>query len=150
MGFAMIMVALIFCFRYNGYADPDDEDSHNIFNKVFPSFRGIALFIIYYWFLALDLWGWTTHRINYKNYLGFNHHFSTVPEVFRRTSLLSVLFLLIFILYILQVEMIGYFQFVYSFNFQNFQFYPTQYLPLIIWGVAAIYVFIPIFNHWNG
>lgn len=71
---------------------------------MFPCFRGLALFIIYYWYLALDLWGWTHFRINYKIYLGFNHHFSTVEEVFKRVSYFSAMFLLSFVFYSLQAE----------------------------------------------
>lgn len=95
------MVALILYFRYEGYIDPDSPEIPNVFSKVFPCFRGIALFFVYYWFIGLDLWGWNSYRINYKTYLGFNHHFSTVGEVFRRTSYLSFIFLVVFLLYIL-------------------------------------------------
>lgn len=42
---------------------------------------GIALFLIYYWCLALDVWAWNYFKINYKIYLGFNHHFSTLTEI---------------------------------------------------------------------
>lgn len=151
-GFAIVIISLILYFRYEGLADPDSdpqEDPTNVFAKVFPCFRGVLLFLLYYWFIALDLWGWNMHRINYKTYLGFNHHFSTVGEVFRRVSYLSVVFLLAFILYILQAETVGQFAVVESFQF-GIAFFPTVYLPLVVWGVAALYVFFPSFKYFNG
>jgi len=62
--------------RIEGYINVQ----HNIdtFQEIFPSFRGLALLLIYYWFIALDVIGWNYFKINYKMYLGFNHHFSTV------------------------------------------------------------------------
>jgi hypothetical protein len=57
--------------------------------------------LMYYWCLALDVWGWNFFRINYKIYLGFNHHFSTLTEILQRVSVLSSVFLLIFVIYCL-------------------------------------------------
>lgn len=100
----------------------------------------MALFLIYYWFIALDMWGWTYFHINYKIYLGFNHHFSTVPEVLRRCSYLSSMFLVIFVVYILKVENIG--------SFKDNEI--TTYLPLLVWAVGIFYVFVPTKRALNG
>jgi hypothetical protein len=74
-GAAVMIILIILAMRFDGLLDPNGD---KVFNKVFPCFRGMALFIIYYWFITLDLAGWNYFNINYKVYLGFNHHFSTV------------------------------------------------------------------------
>jgi hypothetical protein len=66
--------------------------------------RGFILFLVYYWYLALDVFGWNYFNVNYKVYLGFNYHFSTVTAILRRASILSSIFLVVFILYVMQVE----------------------------------------------
>lgn len=37
--------------RIEGYLDPENE---KLFSPIFPCYRGTALLLIYYWFLALD------------------------------------------------------------------------------------------------
>jgi hypothetical protein len=64
--------------------------------------RGMALFLTYYWFLALDVAAYNYFRINYKIFLGFNHHFSTLSQIVKRASILTTIYLLVFVLYILQ------------------------------------------------
>ena len=111
-GFAFIFVMIILFLRYEGYLDPKKDQ---IFNEVFPCFRycnislgrGLALFLMYYWCIALDVWGWNFFRINYKIYLGFNHHFSTLIEILSRVSVLSSVFLFMFVIYCLQEQKIG-------------------------------------------
>ncbi|CAD8170017.1 unnamed protein product [Paramecium pentaurelia] len=142
IGFALVLLTFIFLLRIEGYIDPDnDQNQHSIFQKMFPCFRGLALFIIYYWYLALDLWGWTHFRINYKIYLGFNHHFSTVVEVFKRVSYFSTMFLLSFVFYSLQAENIEPFQYRDSY---------TKYIPLVLWCLLLLYIFFPFTTILNG
>lgn len=95
-GFAAVFILILFLMRYDGYLDPNSD---KVFNKVFPCFRGAALFIFYFWMLALDVAGWNYFNINYKLYLGFNHHYSTLSEILKRVTVLSSIYLLIFIIY---------------------------------------------------
>ena len=136
VGIAFCLVLLILIIRYEGLLDTDSKSG--VFAKLFPCFRGLALLLIYYWYISLDLVGWNYFRINYKIYLGFNHHFSTVPEVLKRVSWFTAFFLILFVLYILQTEMI--------FNI----LIPTELLPIILWGVFFIYIFTPTKTEWNG
>jgi hypothetical protein len=106
-GFMLIFVFILLFLRYDGYIDPN---SNAVFNKVFPCFRyftiennrGMALFLTYYWFLAIDVALYNYFGVNYKVFLGFNHHFSTLGEIVKRASVLTIIYLLIFIIYILQ------------------------------------------------
>lgn len=61
----------------------------------------MILFLVYYWYIALDVVGWNYFRINYKVYLGFNHHFSTPTEIIKRVSILSTIFLIVFVVYLM-------------------------------------------------
>jgi hypothetical protein len=61
--------------------------------------RGTGLFLLYFWFLAFDVFGWNYFRINYKIYLGFNHHFSTLPEILERVMILSSIYLISLLFY---------------------------------------------------
>lgn len=95
-GFATMMMIILMLMRYDGYLDPNSD---KVFNKVFPCFRGAALFIFYFWMLSLDVAGWNYFSINYKLFLRFNHHYSTLSEILKRVTLLSAIYLLIFIIY---------------------------------------------------
>ena len=99
VGIAFCLVLLILIIRYEGLLDTNSNSG--VFAKLFPCFRGLALLLIYYWYISLDLVGWNYFRINYKIYLGFNHHFSTVPEALKRVSWFTAFFLILFVLYIL-------------------------------------------------
>lgn len=95
-GFAVVFVMLLLLMRYDGFLDPNSD---TVFNKVFPCFRGMALYLVYYWVISFDLAGWKYFNINYKLYLGFNYHSSTLSEVWQRTSILSAIYLIVFVLY---------------------------------------------------
>lgn len=103
-GFGFVCFLILVVLRYDGYLDPNSD---KVFNKLFPCFRGIALFIFYYWMIALDVAGWNYFNINYKIYLGFNFHFSTLTEILKRVTTLSTLYMVCFVLYLLQEENLG-------------------------------------------
>lgn len=60
-------------------------------------YRCIGLFLMYYWFLAGNVNGWTKYYINYKKLFKFDYHYSTVPQILLRVSVFSTLYLLIFL-----------------------------------------------------
>ena len=64
----------------------------------------MILFITYYWFLAIDVFGWDYFKVNYKVYLGFNHHFSTFISIIKRASILSSILMIALITFILEAE----------------------------------------------
>lgn len=61
----------------------------------------MILFLVYYWFLAFDVLLWNYFGISYKVYLAFNYHFSTPVDIIKRASILSTIFLIVFVAYIL-------------------------------------------------
>lgn len=63
-------------------------------------FRGIGLLILYLWLLALNVYGWCLNNINYKLIFKFNHHSSDIPEILRRASVFTTVFLIAFIWYV--------------------------------------------------
>jgi hypothetical protein len=64
----------------------------------------MILFLAYYWFISLDIFGWDYFKVNYKIYLGFNHHFSTLMSIIKRASILSTIFLVFMLIYVLEAE----------------------------------------------
>lgn len=139
-GAAFVMILVIFAMRYDGLLDPNSD---KVFNKIFPCFRGMALFLTYYWFLSLDLAAWNYFNIDYKLYLGFNYHFSTVSEVLGRVSVFTAIYLVIFVWYCIAVEeSLG--DLSYTLHFVD-----VRYMPLIIWLIMIIYVFYPTTKYFN-
>ena len=136
-GAAFILIIIIVAMRFDGLLDPNSD---KVFNNIFPCFRGMALFLTYYWFISLDLAGWNYFNINYKLYLGFNYHFSTLSEVLQRVSIFTAIFLIIFVWYCVAVEeSLG--------DLSNlFHFIDLRYLPLIMWIIMGVYVFVPLRN----
>ena len=98
-GFAVVLIFIIVFIKIEGYLGVDIKS--NVFRVIFPCFRGPALILLFYWFMAIDVWCWNEFRINYKIYLGFNHHFSTLTEILKRNCVLSSIYLSMFFLYIL-------------------------------------------------
>ncbi|CAK79880.1 unnamed protein product (macronuclear) [Paramecium tetraurelia] len=124
-GFATLMIIVLLLMRYDGYLDPNSD---KVFNKVFPCFRGVALFIFYFWMISLDVAGWNYFNVNYKLYLGFNHHYSTLSEILKRVTIFK--------------EDIGKLA-------QELQVFDVRLYPLLIWVCLLIYVLYPfkkIFN----
>jgi len=61
-------------------------------------FRGLSLFILFFWLYSLNVYGWTICHINYRQIFGFNYHYSSVYEHFKRISFFTMLFLVVFAL----------------------------------------------------
>ncbi len=60
--------------------------------------------MVYYWFIILDVVGWNYFNINYKLFLGFNHHYSPITSLIKRASYLTSLLMTLLLLYVIQVE----------------------------------------------
>jgi hypothetical protein len=100
MGFALVCVIIILFIRAEGYLSLNHRSDE--FQEVFPSFRGLALLLLQFWIFGLDVWLWNYFRINYKIYLGFNYHFSSLTEILKRACVLSAIYLSLFLLYVIQ------------------------------------------------
>ncbi|CAD8044114.1 unnamed protein product [Paramecium primaurelia] len=136
-GISIVIVTILLLMRLEGMLDPENEA---LFSPIFPSIRGGGLLLIYYWLLTLDQYIWIKYQINYKLYLGFNHHFSTLTEVIKRVSFLSTIFLLLFLITCIQVEEIA---------FKDYR-HVIKILPLLFWIIFFGYLLIPTIKKFNG
>lgn len=116
-------------------------DSDPIFSRDFPVWRGIGFFLIYMWVLALNVFMFERHHINHKLIFKFtDYHASTSVEAFYRASIFSAVYLILFLLYIIQ-------------RVYNTDFFPSAriYLGGIVWIMFVLYIVFPfkLFN-WKG
>ncbi|CAK78750.1 unnamed protein product (macronuclear) [Paramecium tetraurelia] len=136
-GVSVVVITILLLMRLEGMLDPENEE---LFSPIFPSIRGGGLLLIYYWLLTLDQYIWIKYQINYKLYLGFNHHFSTLTEVIKRVSFLSTIYLLLFLITCIQVEEIA---------FKDYK-QIVKILPLLYWVIFFGYLLIPTIKKFNG
>ncbi|CAD8135336.1 unnamed protein product [Paramecium octaurelia] len=136
-GVSVVIITILLLMRLEGMLDPENEE---LFSPIFPSIRGGGLLLIYYWLLTLDQYIWIKYQINYKLYLGFNHHFSTLTEVIKRVSFLSTIYLLLFLITCIQVEEIAFK------DYKNI----IKVLPLLYWVIFFGYLLIPTIKKFNG
>lgn len=77
------------------------DTNHQSLVYVFPIFRGIALFIMYLWGVAWNVYGFTKFNINYRLILRLGNHYSTYAQIMKRAGFFTVLLLLMFMLYLI-------------------------------------------------
>lgn len=103
----------------------------------------MALFLAYYWFISIDLAGWTYFNINYKLYFSFNYHFTTVGEALQRVSILTAIYLILFVWYCIVVEdSLGELSIA-------LRIIDPRYIPLISWTILVLYIFVPTRKYFN-
>lgn len=139
LGFATLLFVLMAIMVIQGRLDPDNDDN---FNYVFHGYRGFALVLAYMWFLAWNVYGWTSYYVNYRNIFGFNYHYSTLSEIVKRNSIFTTILMLALLWYILIRE---------DEDFANILgFFPKEYAPLVCWVFFLSYLFFPSFKYFNG
>ena len=119
-----------------------DMDKDPEFKSLFPIFRTFFIICLYLWTLGINVWVWNKAKVNYKSLFMFDNHYSTVIEIFLRSSIFSIIFFSTFFLYILTRTSLGN---LFNYN-RNFL---IGILPLICWLSLLIYFFCPfkMFNH---
>lgn len=104
-----------------------------IFNRDFPTWRGIAYIIFYLWILGLNVHIFENFSISHRNILDFNeHHYETSTGIFKITGFLSTVFAGMFTLYALTIA-----------DIVTLGALPPRYLALIVWGFFIAFVFNP-------
>ena len=90
----------------------------------FPTWRGIAIFIFYVWILGFDIYMYEEYKITHRLIFNFNdHHYSKAVTIFRVAGWHSSIFLVFFLLYVLDLA-----------NIYNINAFGPQYLALFVWG----------------
>lgn len=139
IGVGIALIGLIIALQELAVKDSKFDDN-SIFTRDFPVWRGISFFIIYMWILAIDVYMFERHHISHKLIFKFNdYHASTYTEAFYRASIFSAVYLVLFLLYVIQL--------IYGEFFLNCR----EYLGGVVWIMLIFYVIVPlkIFN-WKG
>lgn len=111
----------------------------NRFSRDFPVWRGIAIIIFYVWILGFNIYMYEQYKITHRLIFNFNdHHYSKSVEIFKFAGLHSSLFLILFLLYVLDLT-----------NIYSISSFKQEYFSLLSWGIFLVTLFIPlpIFNH---
>ena len=113
-------------------------------DKYFPMFRGLGLFIMYFWLLAVNIFIWEKTHINYKQIFRYNYHHSSVYQISKRICFFTMIFLLIFLLSLLRemADLNKKEKIPESSSYVDFIF-PPVIGPLIIWFVIIFYMIMP-------
>ena len=61
-------------------------------------FRGISLFVLYVWVLAINIYFWKKYNIDYKKCFELIHNYSSLKEIFSKVIIMSLIYLVIFVL----------------------------------------------------
>jgi hypothetical protein len=134
---AILLVALVTIIIYQNLSI---ENTSAAFSRDFPTWRGIAIFILYIWILGFDVYCFERYKISHRLIFQFNdHHYSTSSSVFKIAGFFTSLFMVVFLIYLLMIANI-------IKNNSNFR---SEYLVLIVWLALGIYIIIPlpIFNY---
>lgn len=98
----MMTTVLIFTDQSNNFK----IEGTNNFTNHFPIWRGASYILFYLWLLGLDVLFYERSQINYRLIFQFKHH--NMPEsrfIFLRVSILSVIYLVLF--YVFSLEIAG-------------------------------------------
>jgi hypothetical protein len=114
-------------------------EKDSTFARDFPTWRGIAIFIFYVWILGFNVYMYEEYKITHRLIFKFNdHHYSTAVAIFRIAGLHTSIFLVLFLLYVLDLASI-----------YRIDSFGEQYFALISWSSFLLFLFVPlpIFNH---
>ena len=132
----MVIGTLIFIIRYSNL----NIESDAIFSRDFPTWRGAAIFTLYIWVLGFNLFCFEKYKISHRLIFKFNdHHFSNSTYLFRLAGLFTMLFMVTFLIYLLQIAKI----------INRIESFRPEYIVSIMWVSLFTYMFmpLPIFNH---
>ena len=137
----LMVILLILCVLIGVHFSIDMDDDAK-FKSIFPMFRGYLVFILYFWYLGVNVYAWNMAHINYKLAFNFNdNHYSDVISIFKRAAFFSFIFIFMLLCYMIlraQIPILADF----------FSFIPLDLTPMCCWLFVIIYLFPP-FNVFN-
>jgi hypothetical protein len=70
----VVLGVMWFIMEYQGFS----IENNSVFARDFPTWRGVAIYILYIWVLGFDLYCFETYKISHRLTFHFNdHHYST-------------------------------------------------------------------------
>ena len=136
LGIIIILIILCLLIGVHFHIDMDDDGK---FKKIFPMFRGFIVFLLYFWFLGLNVYVWTLYHINYQLCFDFDNHYSDVISICKRASFFSFILIFMLLCYMIQRAQI-------PIIYDLVSFIPLEFTPLICWLSAIIYLCSPFKN----
>jgi hypothetical protein len=98
---ATILLLAILIFIIN-YQDLSIENTSAAFARDFPTWRGVAIFILYIWILGFDVYMFEKYKISHRLIFQFNdHHYSTSSSIFKIAGFFTAIFMILFLIYLL-------------------------------------------------
>jgi hypothetical protein len=124
-----ILGVLIAILGYTGKSVETDF----VFNRDFPTWRGIALFIFFTWVLGLNVYAFERYSISHRIIFEFNeHHYSTSTHVLLISGFFSTFFLIMFAIYTLAIT--GLIKIIFQ----------PYFLVLFVWGFFILFFINPL------
>ena len=125
----MVIGTLIFIIRYSNL----NIESDAIFSRDFPTWRGAAIFTLYIWVLGFNLFCFEKYKISHRLIFKFNdHHFSNSTYLFRLAGLFTMLFMVTFLIYLLQIVKI----------INRIESFRPEYIVSIMWVSLFTYMYL--------
>ena len=136
LGILSILIVLCLMIMIYFHIDMDDDAK---FKTIFPMFRGYLVFILYFWFLALNVYVWNLYHINYQVAFDFDNHYSDVMSICKRAAFFSILVILMLLCYMIERTEI-------PILYDLVSFIPLEFTPLVCWIITFCYLFSPFHN----
>ena len=136
LGILLILIVLCIMIMIYFHIDMDDDAK---FKTIFPMFRGYIVFILYYWFLGLNVYVWNLYHINYQVAFDFDNHYSDVMSICGRAAFFSILVIFMLLCYMIERTEI-------PILYDLVSFIPLEFTPLVCWVVTFCYLFYPFHN----
>ncbi len=136
LGILLILIVLCIMIMIYFHIDMDDDAK---FKTIFPMFRGYIVFILYYWFLGLNVYVWNLYHINYQVAFDFDNHYSDVMSICGRAAFFSILVIFMLLCYMIERTEI-------PILYDLVSFIPLEFTPLVCWVVTFCYLFCPSHN----
>lgn len=138
LGFLVLLMVVLMAFQEvrNYSIDLDPE-----LKVIFPIFRATLLLIMYQWLLSWNVYGWNKYNINYKLIFKFDHHFSRVSSMLKRSAFFTLVWCVVYLMFIIQQSNTS--------SSSSYHFDP-QYLPLLVWLMLLSYFCLPSMVTFNA
>lgn len=126
-----LLAVLIFIIVYDNLS----IENTSVFSRDFPTWRGIAIFILYIWVLGFNIFMYEKYKISHRLIFKFHdHHYSTSTDIFKVAGSFTTLYLTLFLFYLLQItNIIG-----------PSNIFVPEYMSLMMWGSLLFYLLVPL------
>lgn len=125
-----ILIYLIVIIKINGLSIANLSK----FSRDFPTWRGIAIWIFYVWIIGWNVHMYSKFRIRYRELFKVRpDYYPRYVNIYKVAGFFSSLYIILFLFYILDMT-----------NIYDIPGFGEEYFALIIWGMFAGFLFLPL------